>query len=66
MFSTLNAFEFQKQFHDTNSCLKYLVENPAGLTPIRHVSLCLKSSGEEGSVFVDFPDNVNIDNPTRQ
>jgi transposase-like protein len=26
MFSTLNAFEFQKQFHDTNSCLEYLAE----------------------------------------
>ena len=24
MFSTLNAFEFQKQFHDTISCLEYL------------------------------------------
>ena len=26
MFSTLNAFEFQKQFTDTNSCLEYLAE----------------------------------------
>ena len=26
MFSTLNAFEFQKHFTDTNSCLKYLAD----------------------------------------
>lgn len=26
MLSTLNAFEFQKQFHDTNSCLENLAE----------------------------------------
>ena len=26
MFSTLNAFEFQKRFTDTNSCLEYLAE----------------------------------------
>ena len=26
MFSTLNVFEFQRQFHDTNSCLEYLAK----------------------------------------